>query len=171
MPSRAHFAVRCSGTGSVKVRLNRISVGQSIARPSGRTPFPARRRAASTAAAASTRTFFGSQPRSAHVPPNGRLSIIATVQPAFRHLDATAWAAEPEPITTRSKVSIIGTIAERGLLQTLLVAQSDTRHSARGRHRRSRSIGDEMLGSDGTWRDAHRWSTLFLRGTRAVPYV
>src|SRR5438093_198320 len=78
-----------------------------MARLSGRTPFPESRRAASTAAAAPTRTFFGSQPRSAHVPPNGRLSIIATVQPALRHLDATACAAVPEPITTRSKVSII----------------------------------------------------------------
>src|SRR5437667_4750661 len=104
MPARARLALSFSGAGSVNVRLNRISSVQSIARLSGRTPFPDRRRAASTAAAALTSTFFGSHPRRAHVPPNGRLSTIATVQPAARHLDATVWAAEPEPSTTRSNI-------------------------------------------------------------------
>jgi hypothetical protein len=49
--------------------------------------------------AASTKTFFGSQPRNAHVPPNGRLSTIATAQPALRHFDATVCADAPDPIT------------------------------------------------------------------------
>src|SRR5262249_54823605 len=73
-------------------------------------PFPDSRRAASTAAAAPTRTFFGSQPRSAQVPPNGRLSTIATVQAADRHREATACAAAPEPITTTSNRCVISAV-------------------------------------------------------------
>src|SRR6266849_8759653 len=54
------------------------------------------------ASAAPTSTFFGSQPRRAHVPPNGRESITATLHPARRHWWATTPAAVPVPITTRS---------------------------------------------------------------------
>lgn len=107
IPARARPARRFSGYGSVNVRLNAMRSAQSIANPLGRTPFPERARAASTAAAAPTNTFFGSQPRSAHVPPNGRLSIIATVHPASRQRNATLPAAEPEPMTMRSNVRVI----------------------------------------------------------------
>ena len=48
------------------------------------------------------RPFFGSHPRSAQVPPNGCLSIMATLHPALRHREATVLAAEPDPITMRS---------------------------------------------------------------------
>src|SRR5262245_12222672 len=74
----------------------------------GSTPFPARLRVALTAAAAATSVFFGSHPRNAHVPPKGRWSIIATVQPAARHRVATAFAAAPEPTTMRSNVRVTG---------------------------------------------------------------
>src|SRR5215813_9352509 len=107
MPSCARRAWKFEGYGSVNVFLNLIKSAQSMARDSGRIPFPDSRRAASTAAAAATRTFFGSQPRRAQVPPNGRLSTIATVQAADRHSKATACAAAPEPITTRSNDCVI----------------------------------------------------------------
>lgn len=71
-PSFGRAALRAEGTGSVKLRLNRINAGQSIAMPSARTPLSASARALPSAAGAPTRTFFGSQPRSAQVPPNGR---------------------------------------------------------------------------------------------------
>src|SRR3982074_1264094 len=46
--------------------------------------------------------FFGSQPRSAQVPPNGRKSITATLQPAARTRIAATIAAVPVPTITRS---------------------------------------------------------------------
>src|SRR5215469_14783736 len=52
--------------------------------------------------AASTRTFFGSHPRSAHVPPKGNESIIATFHPTERHANAAVDAAVPVPITIKS---------------------------------------------------------------------
>jgi hypothetical protein len=54
--------------------------------------------------AASTRTFFGSHPRKAHVPPNGSESIIATLHPGELHSDAVIDAAVPVPITIKSNV-------------------------------------------------------------------
>ena len=69
--------------------------------PAG-TPVAARPRAECTASAALTRIFFGTQPRSAHVPPNGRESTTATVKPASRQREATA-EVTPVPTTTRSK--------------------------------------------------------------------
>src|ERR1044071_9357483 len=68
------------------------------------------RRLQSTTSAAPTRTFFGSQPRRAHVPPKGRESTMATCQPAERHSDAMVEAAEPVPTTTRSKLRVISNL-------------------------------------------------------------
>ena len=98
------FAYPCSvscGIGSVIPRFTRIRAGQSMAIPSARTPVSASARAPWTASAAATRTFFGVHPRSAHVPPNGRESTIATVQPAARQREA-AFDAAPVPMTIRS---------------------------------------------------------------------
>src|SRR5258708_29719947 len=53
-----------------------------------------------------TSTFFGSHPRSWQVPPNGRESMTATLQPASRHAYATVWAAEPVPITITSTLEV-----------------------------------------------------------------
>src|SRR5260370_18279544 len=64
------------------------------------------RRAQSNTSAAPTSTFLGSHPRSAQVPPNGLESTIATCHPAKRHRDATADAAAPVPIATRSNFFI-----------------------------------------------------------------
>lgn len=47
-----------------------------------------------------------SHPRSAHVPPYGRESTMATFQPAARHLRATEEPAEPVPMTMRSNVML-----------------------------------------------------------------
>ena len=91
------------GTGSVNVRLNRINSAHSMRNPVSSTPRPFMRRAQSTTSATPTRTFLGSQPRRAHVPPKGRLSIMATVHPAARHRDATVDAAVPVPMQIKSK--------------------------------------------------------------------
>src|SRR2546425_397760 len=107
MPSRAKLASSFAGYGPVNVRLKRSSSGQSIRNVLASTPLPDSNRAASAAAATPTSTFFGSQPRSAHVPPNGCLSIMATVHPAARQGDATLLAAAPDPMTTRSKLFVI----------------------------------------------------------------
>src|SRR6266852_3082838 len=64
------------------------------------------RRAQSVTSAAPTSTFLGSHPRRAQVPPNGLESTIATCHPAKRHRDATADAAVPVPIATRSNFFI-----------------------------------------------------------------
>ncbi len=101
MPAVSYPASVRSGTGSVVARFTRISSGQSIATPPARTPLPASARTPSTASAALTRIFFGTHPRSAHVPPNGRESTTATFQPASRQRDA-AFEATPVPTTTRS---------------------------------------------------------------------
>src|SRR5438128_5227735 len=66
------------------------------------------RRCQSTSSAAPTSTFFGSQPRRAHVPPYGSSSTTATCQPALRHRYAGADPAVPVPITMRSSGSGIG---------------------------------------------------------------
>jgi hypothetical protein len=52
-------------------------------------------------------TFFGSEPRSAHVPPKGLESTTATCRPALRQPVAAADAADPVPITTTSNFLII----------------------------------------------------------------
>ena len=57
---------------------------------------------ASIAFAASIRIFFGSQPRKAQVPPKGSESIMATLSPLERQLDATVEPAVPVPITIKS---------------------------------------------------------------------
>src|SRR5205809_603229 len=67
MPARAKLCSRERGTGSVNIRLKAISSPQSMAGLPA-TPLPSMRRAWSTASAAPTSTFFGSQPRSAEVP-------------------------------------------------------------------------------------------------------
>src|SRR5260370_14633392 len=102
IPAFANSSSRFLGTGSVNERLNRIKSCQSMQISSARIPFPFIRRTQSTASAAPTRTFFGSHPRSAHVPPNGLESITATSHPADRHCDATGDAASPVPMTTMS---------------------------------------------------------------------
>ena len=90
------------GTGSVKVLLKSIESAQSMCAASLFRPFPFIRLTASMRAPVPTSTFFGSHPRSWQVPPNGRESLIATDQPALRHLKAAADAAAPVPITMRS---------------------------------------------------------------------
>ena len=70
-------------------------------------PLPFIRWFQSITSAAPTRTFLGSHPRKAQVPPNGRESIMATCQPAFRHCEATVEAAVPVPITTRSNFLVM----------------------------------------------------------------
>src|SRR6266849_2719583 len=65
------------------------------------------RRPQSITSAAPTSTFLGSHPRRAQVPPNGLESTIATCHPAERQRDATADAAAPVPIATRSNFFII----------------------------------------------------------------
>src|SRR5260370_19253379 len=65
------------------------------------------RRPQSITSATPTSTFLGSHPRSAHVPPNGLESTIATCHPAKRHRDATADAAVPVPIAIRSNFFIM----------------------------------------------------------------
>jgi hypothetical protein len=53
------------GTGSVKLRLCACRPGQSICSPSGATPRPCMRRAASTISGPRLSIFLGSQPRRA----------------------------------------------------------------------------------------------------------
>lgn len=105
IPALAKASSRWRGTGSVNVRLKRISADHSIRAPSDRTPQPSMTRARSMTSAAPTSTFFGSQPRRTQVPPKGRESTIATRQPARRQREATVDAADPVPITTRSNAS------------------------------------------------------------------
>src|SRR5690348_1058545 len=78
--------------------------GQEIS-ASPTIPRPLMRRFQSVSSAAPTSTFFGSQPRSAQVPPYGSSSTIATRHPALRQRDATAEPPVPVPITMRSKAS------------------------------------------------------------------
>jgi hypothetical protein len=119
IPASAYFFSLSSGTGSVKVFLKPMSDDQSIFASDDETPLPFIRRSQSNKSAAPTRTFLGSQPRSAHVPPNGLESTMATSQPASRHLNAAVAPAAPVPITTRSKffsilfatLSSLGTIS------------------------------------------------------------
>src|SRR5258708_13497348 len=97
MPALAKLSSRCLGTGCVKVRLKRISSRQSIESCSDRIPLPFIRRAQSITSSAPTSTFFGSHPPSAHVPPNGRESTIATRHPPPRHADPTPASPPPLP--------------------------------------------------------------------------
>src|SRR5260221_4284496 len=64
------------------------------------------RRPQSIPPAAPTSTFLGSHPRRAQVPPNGLESTLAPCRPAERPRDATADAAVPVPIATRSNFFI-----------------------------------------------------------------
>lgn len=107
MPAFTNAFSLLFGTGSVKDRLKRINSCQSMASCSAQIPLSVIRRTQSTTSAAPTRTFLGSHPRSAHVPPNGLESMTATCQPAERHRDATADAAAPVPITTRSNFLVM----------------------------------------------------------------
>src|SRR5579864_6350128 len=106
-PASRKLCSRSAGTGSVKVLLNLISAGQSRRTLSAITPRPCIRRHQSTASAAPTRTFFGSHPRRAHVPPNGLESTTATSHPADRHCDVTGDAASPVPMTTMSNFLVM----------------------------------------------------------------
>src|SRR5216684_326886 len=101
MPLPAYMSSCFFGIGSVKDRLNAISSRQSM-HTSPAMPFPRMRRAWSSAATPPTSIFFGSQPRSAHVPPKGRKSTIATIHPALRTRIAATIAAVPVPMMTRS---------------------------------------------------------------------
>src|SRR5262245_11246310 len=102
MPIFAHASIVRSVVGSISECLKRMSAGQSMVSWPAGTPLSAMSRAPLTASAAPTRIFFGTQPRSAHVPPNGCESTTATAQPASRHREATA-EVTPVPTTTRSK--------------------------------------------------------------------
>src|SRR6266700_3176706 len=103
IPLSAYTRSCFPGTGSVKPRLNAINSGQSMSSFPA-TPRVRMRDAKSTASAPETSIFFGSQPRSAQVPPNGRKSITATLQPAARTRIAAVIAAVPVPTITRSYV-------------------------------------------------------------------
>src|SRR5712691_2227377 len=103
IPLSAYIRSCFPGTGSVKPRLNAINSGQSMSSFPA-TPRVRMRDAKSTASAPETSIFFGSQPRSAQVPPNGRKSITATLQPAARTRIAAVIAAVPVPTITRSYV-------------------------------------------------------------------
>src|SRR5436309_3714833 len=105
MPAFSNDLSFSLGTGSVKDRLKRMSSGQSMVSLPLIVWFSNKRLEKSSSSAVPTRTFFGSQPRSAHVPPNGSESITATLHPAARHWDATVEPAVPLPITTRSNLS------------------------------------------------------------------
>src|SRR5882672_12274673 len=70
-------------------------------------PRPCIRRFQSATSAAPTRTFFGSQPRRAQVPPYGSSSTTATLHPAFRHRYVAAEPPLPAPIPLRSNGSAI----------------------------------------------------------------
>src|SRR5438128_1421891 len=76
-------------------------------------PLSCIRRFQSITSAAPTSTFFGSQPRRAHVPPNGRESTMATWRPALWQRLATADAAEPVPITVTSNFRVICFVSAR----------------------------------------------------------
>src|SRR5712692_11745994 len=88
MPALANHCSVLLGTGSVNVFLKRIKAAQSISVPFDTIPFPCIRLFQSTISVAPTSTFFGSQPRNGQLPPKGLESIIATSQPADRHLEA-----------------------------------------------------------------------------------
>jgi hypothetical protein len=129
---------RSAGTGSVNVRLNRMSAGQSRCMLSPAIPLPRMRRCQSTSSAIPTRTFFGSHPRSAQVPPNGRLSTMATVRPASRRLYAAAAPASPVPMTTRSNACAVRSASRcvvadrhRGISHQDSAAGAPTRPSAK----------------------------------------
>src|SRR5215470_10448911 len=100
-PIFAQLCSVCSVVLPIIERLKRMSSGQSRTSDPAGTPLSTRSRAPWTASAALTRIFFGTQPRSAQVPPNGCRSTTATLQPASRHRVATA-EAMPVPTTTRS---------------------------------------------------------------------
>ena len=72
MPSLAKLFSTRSGTGVVKPRLKAMSARQSMDVRAPSTPLPDMRQTRSTASAAPTSTFFGSQPRNTHVPPKGK---------------------------------------------------------------------------------------------------
>src|SRR6266404_1686292 len=72
------------------------------------------RRAHFTTSAAPTSTFLGSHPRKAQVPPNGRLSTIATLHSAARHREAAVEAADPVPMTTTSNLCSMSRFFSRG---------------------------------------------------------
>src|SRR6266851_7152361 len=92
------------------------------------------RRFQSITSAAPTSTFFGSQPRRAHVPPKGLESTTATCRPALRQRVATADAADPVPITTTSNFLIIYLSLRREISHPESVQENDlcdaTRHRA-----------------------------------------
>ena len=90
------------GHGCGKGTLEGHQLAPVDPRPCRMDPRPLKRWPQWSASAAPTSTFFGSQPRSAHVPPKGRESMMATVHPAFRHRGATDEAADPVPMTMRS---------------------------------------------------------------------
>ena len=96
------------GTPSVKPRLCRISAAQSIASPFSAIPLPSIRCAASlTFSAPRRRSFLGSHPRRAQVPPYGSESTMPTRHPWAAHLFAAVVPAIPAPITNRSKCSLM----------------------------------------------------------------
>jgi len=87
-------ASRLLGTSAISERLNSTSRDRSICVFADSTPLPLNRRTHSTASAAPTRIFLGSQPRSEHVPPNGPESTTAIVQPAARASAKPPWTPQ-----------------------------------------------------------------------------
>ena len=68
-PTDARSLSRLPGAGSVNPRFCCIKSAQLIDNPAGSMPLPVISRALSMISAPRRRIFFGSQPRSAHVPP------------------------------------------------------------------------------------------------------
>src|SRR3546814_16505490 len=96
------------GIASVNMRLEATMSGQLTA-VCASSPLPSRLWAHSTPSVTALSLFFGSQPRNAHVPPKGRLSKLATRQPALAVLLATPFPPVSLPISKRTQhfVSLI----------------------------------------------------------------
>ncbi len=101
-PFEASSRSALPGAGSVKPRVWHMRSAQLIDSPCGSMPLSRIRLAASTTSAPRRKIFFGSQPRSAHVPPYGNSSTIAVLQPAAAALFAAEIPAMPAPMMNRS---------------------------------------------------------------------
>src|SRR5260221_2546616 len=106
MPDVRKPSSTCAGTGSVNVRLKRMSAVQSM-RGSGATTLALIRRCQSISSDAPTNPFLGSQPRRAQVPPYGWSSMTATRHPALRQRVAGPDPPCPVPMTMRSYDSVM----------------------------------------------------------------
>src|SRR6266850_5437011 len=168
MPLPAYMSSCFFGIGSVKDRLNAISSRQSM-RTSPATPFPRMRRACSSAATPPISIFFGSQPRSTHVPPKGRKSTMATVHPALRTRIAATIAAVPVPMMTRSYLFIAFSPASAGTSPSRRSRTRSSRPGSAAAARRSACIrsgtGRRRSASTRPWRSRTSGRSAPIRGS------